>query len=94
MSPLFYVNKFDRFLVLCYNLFVIKTISKGQKMEEIIKAVLEWRKAKRAHAKLGANNYFHHSDASEKLFKDSCKQIRLLGEKMNQLLDEYEGATK
>ena len=60
--------------------------------DDVITAVLEWRAAKREHAKLGADNYFHHSPEKEKLFKESSRCIRKLGERMNELLDRYERA--
>lgn len=66
-----------------------EVIPKGD-CEALVTAVLEWRTAKRQHAKLGADNYFHHSPEKEQLFKDSSRRIRVLGEKMNKLLDGYE----
>ena len=53
-------------------------------------ATLEWRKASREQAKLGADNYFHHTPEKAKLFKESSKHLRKLHKKMNELLDLIE----
>lgn len=55
--------------------------------DQTITAVLEWRKASRRQAKLGADNYFNHSPEKEQLFKDSTKNLKQLHKKMNELLD-------
>ena len=57
---------------------------------QALTAVLEWRLAKREQAKLGADNYFHHTPEKAKLFKESSKRLRKLHKKMNELLDLIE----